>query len=520
MAGAALLVMLFFVLSRLSGLVREMVIGARFGTSAEYDAYLAAFRIPDLLFQLAAGGALGSAFIPVFAAHWVREDRRAAWLLFSRVLNLIMLTLIALSVLAALLAEPIVRIVLAPGFTPEQQALTAALMRIMLAGTVIFGASGLVMAALNAAQHFLTPAAAPVLYNLAIILAAAALAPAYGVYGLAAGVVLGALAHLLVQLPMLLRKGWRPQPTLSLRDSGVRKVALLMGPRVLGLFFVQLHFLVNTILASGLGAGALSALNYAWLLMLLPQGVIAQGVATVVFPTFSAQSAAGQIDAFRRTFERALRVVIFLVTPAAAFLFVLRQPIIALLLERGAFDVHSTWLVAYGLQFYLIGLLFHSMLEIVVRGFYAMQDTWTPVSIGVLAMIGNIALSLALVGWLSFGGLALANSLATLVETCALLWLFGRRLPAGLDRRSLFSAALKTLTATALMAAVVWAWEHWLDAYGGLGSGIPLDGKWLLVSSAALLATMSYLLAHRLLRSEEWALTASLLRRRPSEPKS
>ncbi|PJF45956.1 MAG: murein biosynthesis integral membrane protein MurJ, partial [Candidatus Thermofonsia Clade 3 bacterium] len=184
--------------------------------------------------------------------------------------------------------------------------------------------------------------------NLAIILAAAALAPAYGVYGLAAGVVLGALAHLLVQLPMLLRKGWRPQPTLSLRDSGVRKVALLMGPRVLGLFFVQLHFLVNTILASGLGAGALSALNYAWLLMLLPQGVIAQGVATVVFPTFSAQSAAGQIDAFRRTFERALRVVIFLVTPAAAFLFVLRQPIIALLLERGAFDVHSTRLVAYG----------------------------------------------------------------------------------------------------------------------------------------------------------------------------
>ncbi len=520
MAGAALLVMLFFVLSRLSGLVREMVIGARFGTSAEYDAYLAAFRIPDLLFQLAAGGALGSAFIPVFATHWVKEDRRAAWLLFSRVLNLIMLTLIALSVLAALLAEPIVRIVLAPGFTPEQQALTAALMRIMLAGTVIFGASGLVMAALNAAQHFLTPAAAPVLYNLAIILAAAALAPAYGVYGLAAGVVLGALAHLLVQLPMLLRKGWRPQPTLSLRDSGVRKVALLMGPRVLGLFFVQLHFLVNTILASGLGAGALSALNYAWLLMLLPQGVIAQGVATVVFPTFSAQSAAGQIDAFRRTFERALRVVIFLVTPAAAFLFVLRQPIIALLLERGAFDVHSTRLVAYGLQFYLIGLLFHSMLEIVVRGFYAMQDTWTPVSIGVLAMIGNIALSLALVGWLSFGGLALANSLATLVETCALLWLFGRRLPAGLDRRSLFSAALKTLTATALMAAVVWAWEHWLDTYGGLGSGIAFDGKWLLVSSAALLATASYLLAHRLLRSEEWALTTSLLRRRPSEPKS
>jgi putative peptidoglycan lipid II flippase len=518
MAGAALLVMLFFVLSRLSGLLREMVIGARFGTAAEYDAYLAAFRIPDLLFQLAAGGALGSAFIPVFAAWWVKEEKREAWLLFSRMLNLIVLVLVMLSVMAAFFAEPIVRFVLAPGFTPAQQALTAALMRLMLAGTVIFGISGLVMAALNATQHFLAPAAAPVLYNGAIILAAATLAPAYGVHGLAIGVVLGALAHLLVQLPALWRKGWRPQPALSLSDPGVRKVGLLMGPRVLGLFFVQLHFLVNTILASGLDVGALSALNYAWLLMLLPQGVIAQGVATVVFPTFSALSASGQLDALRRTFERALRVIIFLVAPAAMLLFVLREPVIALLLERGAFDAQSTRLVAYALQFYLIGLLFHSMLEIIVRGFYALQDTWTPVSIGVLAMIGNIALSLALVGRLSFGGLALANSLATLVETCALLWLFGRRLPAGLDWRSLLVAAFKTLTAAALMGLAVWAWEHWLDtrfdAHGGIGSGI--DPRWVLVSSTALLAAACYLLVHQLLRSEEWTLTTTLLRRRRS----
>jgi putative peptidoglycan lipid II flippase len=514
MAGAALLVMLFFVLSRLSGLAREIVIGAQFGTSAQYDAYLAAFRIPDLLFQLAAGGALGSAFIPIFSAYWLKEDKREAWLLFSRVLNLMTLVLVGLGAVAALFAAPIVRNILAPGFSAEQQALTAALMRVMLLGTVIFGASGLVMGALNATQHFLAPAAAPVLYNLAIIAAAFALAPIYGVYGLAIGVVAGSLAHLIVQLPVLARKGYRAQAVLSLTDPGVRKVALLMGPRVLGLFFVQLHFLVNTILASGLGAGALSALNYAWLLMLLPQGIIAQGIATVVFPTFSAQTAAGHTDAFRRTFERALRVVVFLAAPSAALLFVLRRPTISILLERGAFDTESMILVAYGLQFYVIGLIFHSMLEIIVRGFYATQDTWTPVSVGVLAMIGNIILSFLLVGRLSFGGLALANSLATLVETIVLLWLFRRRLPSGLGWRTLLPAMLKTLAATAAMAVAAWAWGRWVYDNVYRGGQMAMNDDWLTVLPGAPLALLIYLLVHWLLRSEEITLTVALLRRR------
>lgn len=514
MAGAALLVMLFFVLSRLSGLAREIIIGAQFGTSAQYDAYLAAFRIPDLLFQLVAGGALGSAFIPVFSAYWLKEDKREAWLLFSRVLNLIVLVLAGLGIVATIFAEPIVRTILAPGFSVEQQVLTADLMRIMLLGTVIFGASGLVMGALNATQHFLAPAAAPVLYNLAIIVAAFALAPGYGVYGLAFGVVSGSLVHLLVQLPVLARKGYRVQKALSLTDPGVRKVTLLMGPRVLGLFFVQLHFLVNTILASGLGAGALSALNYAWLLMLLPQGIIAQGIATVVFPTLSAQMAANQIDAFRHTFERALRVVIFLVTPSAALLFVLRRPIISILLERGAFNTESTLLVAYGLQFYVIGLIFHAMLEIIVRGFYATQDTWTPVSVGVLAMIGNIVLSFLLVGRLSFGGLALANSLATLVETVVLLWLFSKRLSGGLGWATFLPALLKTLFAAAVMGAAAWAWGRWVYDTIFLGGYTAINDDWLTALLGVPIALLIYLLVHWLLRSDEIALTLSLLRRR------
>ncbi|MFM7172139.1 MAG: murein biosynthesis integral membrane protein MurJ [Caldilinea sp.] len=514
MAGAALLVMLFFVLSRLSGLAREVVIGARFGTTADYDAYLAAFRIPDLLFQIAAGGALGSAFIPVFASTWQNNDRQTAWRLFSQVLNLVTLVLVALSLAAAFGAEPLVRTLLAPGFTPPQQQLTVSLLRLMLAGTVIFGASGLVMGALNTTQHFLAPAAAPVLYNLAILAAAFWLAPRYGVYGLGVGVVAGSVTHLLVQLPVLLHKGFRPQWTLSLREAGVRRVALLMGPRVLGLIFVQLHFWINTVLASGLGHGALSALNYAWLLMLLPQGILAQGIATVVFPTLAAQMAAGEDKAFQITFERALRVVVFLVAPSAMLLLVLRRPTISLLLERGAFDTQSMLLVAYGLQFYIVGLLFHAILEIVVRGFYALQDTWTPVRVGVLAMSGNIGLSFLLVGSLSFGGLALANSLATLVETVALCWLLGRRLPTGLGWHDLLPALAKTLVAAAGMGLATWGWGNWVYHTVYLGDLVGWNDDWLTVLVGIPLALSVYLGLHRLLQSEELTLALGLRRQR------
>jgi putative peptidoglycan lipid II flippase len=513
MVSATLLVMLFFVLSRATGLLREVVLSDRFGTSAAYDAYLAAFRVPDMLFQLVAGGALGSAFLPVFAAFWLKQDKRDAWLLFSRVLNLVVLVLVGMAALAALFAEPIVRYLLAPGFSPEQALVTAELMRVMLFGTVVFGASGLVMGALNATQHFVTPAAAPVLYNVAIIAAAYWLGPTLGVRGLALGVVAGSIAHLLVQIPALVRRGVRYTPALSFADPAVRQVAKLMGPRVLGLFFVQMHFVVNTILASGLVAGSLSALNYAWLLMLLPQGIIAQAIATVAFPTFSAQAAAGQFDLLRRTFERTLRVVFFLVTPAAFALLVLRRPTISILFEHGAFDTESMILVAYGLQFYLLGLVAHSLLEIVVRGFYALQNTWIPVTVGVVAMSANVALSFAFVGRLSFGGLALANSVATTAETVLLIWLISRRM-GGLHWRSLAVSALRTLGAALAMAAAVWAWGRWVYVNVYLDGAPALNDDWLTAIGGALLAVLLYAGMAWLLRSAELRMLVDAVRAR------
>jgi len=487
-ARAAGQVMLLFVLSRLLGLMREMTIGARFGTSAELDAYLAAFRLPDLIFQLIAGGALGSAFIPTFTACLTRGDRAGAWRLASAVVNLVLLLLTLIALLAALFAHPLVAHVIAPGFPPAQQTLTAQLLRWLLVSTVIFGVSGIVMSILNSFQHFLSPALAPAIYNLGIIGGAWFLAPRWGVHGLVIGVVAGAAGHLLVQIPALVRRRPHYVLTLGLRQPDVREVGRLMAPRVLGLAAVQLNFLVNTILASGLAEGSLAALNYGWLLMLLPQGVVAQGIATAAFPTFSALAARGERAEMRSVFGDTLRAILFLTIPASVGLFVLRVPLIRLLLERGAFGAASTAAVAYALSFYAWGLIAHAAVEIACRAFYALHDTLTPVLVGLGAMALNIVLSLALRGPLRHGGLALANTVATGLEMLVLLVLLRRRL-GGLEERRVGLAAGRAVLVSGAMALLLaallarWPGASPLLLGGGgivLGGAVYLLGMWAL----------------------------------------
>jgi putative peptidoglycan lipid II flippase len=511
LVNAAMLIMLFFVLSRVIGLAREIMISARFGTSAELDAYLAAFRVPDLLFNLVAGGALGSAFIPTFAVFWTRQQYDKAWLLFSRVLNLITFLLIVITLVVALFAPLLVQRLIAPGFTPAQQMITAHLMRAMLISTVIFGISGLVMGALNAVQHFLLPAAAPLFYNLAIILGAWFLTPRFGIDGLVIGVVVGALLHLLVQLPGLWRMGASYTPSLYWHDPGVREVARLMGPRVLGILFVQMQFLVNTILASGLSAGSLVALNNAWLLLMLPLGIFAQSVATAVFPTFAAQVAAQQTDAMRRTLGQTLRTVLFLTIPAATLLYVLRVPLIGALFQRGRFTSESTQLVAYALQFYALGLTAHAVVEIAVRAFYALHDTLTPVIIGITAMSLNILFSFWWIHRLGYGGLALANSTATTLEMIALLWLLHRR-TAGIEARALLLSIGRHMVAALLMGGICWVWLAW--AMHQHWATLPQVGAILLTLSAAVVGGSVYLVSCALLRSTELQPALALIMRR------
>jgi len=462
-ARAATVVMAFFVLSRVLGLMREMVVGAAFGTSAEYDAYLAAVRIPDILFTLIAGGALGSAFIPTFTGYFARDDAPGGWRLASAVITALLIALTATAGLAWLAAPQLVSWILAPGFTPEQQGLTISLLRIVLIGPIFFGVSGVVMGILNARQHFLLPALAPSFLNLSLIGATWLLAPRMGIRALAIGYVSGAFLHLVVQLPGLRRVGARYHPVLTFRDPGVRQVLRLMAPRLLGLAAVQLNFLVNTNLASRLEEGAVSALNYAWLLMLLPQGVFAQAVATAAFPTFAEQVARGQQESMRRALSTTLRGVLFLTLPAAVGLLVLGRPLVALLFARGAFQASSTQTVAFALAFYALGLLGHAGVEIIARAFYALHDTWTPVWVGGLAMALNILLSLVLMASFAaaelppYGGLALANSIATLLEMGGLSILIRRRL-GGLGEQSLVRSIARNGLAAVAMAAALLVW--------------------------------------------------------------
>ena len=492
LARAATIVMMAFLVSRVLGLAREMIIGNQFGTSRELDVYLAAFRIPDLIFQLIAGGALGSAFIPIFTSYLARGDEKEVWGLASSVLNSVALILTACATLAGIFAPQLVAHVVVPGFTPEEQALTVRLMRLMLVSPVIFGVSGIVMGILNSFQHFLLPALAPAFYNLSIMAGAVFLVPVMGIYGLALGVVAGSLLHLLVQLPELVRKGLAYRPIIDISHPGVREVGWLMLPRMMGLATVQINFLVNTFLASGLGEGSLAALNYGWMLMLLPQGIFAMAIATAAFPTLSELAATEEFVELRLTLSEALRLILYLTIPASVGLIVLREPLIQLLLQRGRFDPSSTQAVASALQFYALGLFAHSALEIVTRAFYSLHDTRTPVLIGAGAMTLNIILSLLLIGPLSHGGLALANSVATIIETSVLLVILRGRLQ-GVDGQRLLRSVLKIGLAALVMGLGV----YW---FGEL-----TRGSHILIRSggAMVLGGTLYLATSLLLRSEE-----------------
>ncbi len=487
-ARAAGTVMAAFLITQLIGLLRGILIYRAFGTSADLDSFNAANRVTEVLFNLMAGGALGSAFIPTFTGLLAQEKRASAWKLASGIANLLLIILTGISLLAFVFAGPVVRhglFVLAPDLSVAQEDLTVALLRIMLPSVVIFGLSGLVMGILNAHQRFWLPAIAPAMYSIGQILGVLLFPPAWGIQRLAWGALLGALLHLLVQLPDLLRLGGNYSPTLGRGTPEVGEVLRLMGPRILGVAVVQLNFIVNTIVALSLPTGSVSAVSLAFTLMLMPQAAIAQSVAIAAMPTFSTQVALGRLDEMRSSLAALLRGVLLLAIPAALGLILLRVPIIRFLYEGGEFSPHSTALAAWALLWYAAGLPGHALVEILSRSFYALHDTKTPVGVGVAAMSLNVLFSFTLpgwfarLGWMPHGGLALANSLATVLEAVVLLVLMRRRL-GGLQGGSIWQAAWQGLLAAALMGVALWIWLNWgpqsagLLVLGGLTMGITM----------------------------------------------
>jgi putative peptidoglycan lipid II flippase len=425
--GAALVVMSGIVASKGLGLVRNIVISHQYGATREYESFLAAISIPDTVFQVLAGGAVSAAFIPVFTAYLAEGQDARAWRLTSALMNLAILVIGIVAVILAVLA-PLVAAVLVPGWDATDQARVTTLTRMMLISPVIFTVSTLATSALNGTRRFALSAAAPLMYNLALIIGAVFLR-GYGIEGLAFSAVVGALLHFAIQIPGLAMIGFRYRPTLGLDLAGTREVAQLMIPRVLGLGVSQLNLLVNVALASFLLPGSIAYLNYAWLILMVPLGVFAMGLATAIFPTFAEQHAAHRTEEEQQTFLFGIRLILYTTIPAAVGLIVLRHPLVSLLLERGAFDEQATAMTAFALLFYAIGLPGHAVIEIVDRVFYAERDTRTPVVVAAGAVGLNIALCLLLMrAPLSFGGLALANSLAALTEASVLTVLLQRRM--------------------------------------------------------------------------------------------
>jgi putative peptidoglycan lipid II flippase len=424
-ARSALTVMGGIAAATIVGLVRQRIVAGQFGTSAAMDAFTAANGLSELLFTMLAGGALAFAFIPIYTQFLTEGDTRSANTLLSQVTNTIFILISLASLVIALLAPTLVSAPwgIGPSFPPEIQALTAQLMRILLLSTIIFAVSSIVTGALHAHQHFLLPAVTPIMYSGGIIFGALLLAPKLGIFGLAWGAVLGSLLHLLVQVPGLILYKIKWRPSLGWRNPALRRVAVLMAPRVIDLLMARISIdWINANLGSGLGEGRVAALRYAYQLMNMPWTLIGTAIGIAIFPTMAALAAQKDVGAQRNALSSSLRAILTLTLPAAAGLLVLGRPLIRLLFEGGEFTAQSTELVYYALQFYVVALLSQSMLEVVVRAFAAQQDTLTPLIVSFFTTALNVGLAIWLSrplseGGLEHGGLALANGIAVGVES-------------------------------------------------------------------------------------------------------
>jgi len=489
-ARAAGTVMLALLFGQLISLARSIFVAGIFGASPELDAFTAANRVSETLFLLVAGGALGSAFIPTFTGLLAHNEKSSAWKLASALANAVTLTLSLLAVLLAIFAPQVVRYALASGFAekPELFALTVSLLRIQLISAVLFGLGGLIVGILNAHRVFFIPALTPALYQLGIIFGAVVLAPSMGIYGLAWGVVLGALAYLLVQIPTLIKQRGTYSFTFGLENPDVRQVIFLMGPRLLGVAVVQLNFWVNIQLASQMGEGSMASLGFAFSLMIMAQAAIAQSVAIAAMPTFSAQHALGKQDEMRNSLATSLRGILLMAFPASVGLILLREPLISFLYQRGKFDSQDVQLAAWALLWYAAGLVGHSIMEVLTRAFYAQHDTKTPVIIGTIAMGLNVVFSFMFVqvfrqiGWMPHGGLALANSLATALEATA-LFIFMRRRLNGMEGSYIARGFVACALAALGMGTGLWFWIQatgslpgWIVTVGGVVIGGTLYG--------------------------------------------
>lgn len=431
LARTSLLIAFFFFIDKILAFVRVAIISRQFAESVDLlDTFNAANNLPDVLFALISGGAIAMAFIPLMSEYLTTQGRAAAWDLFSRVANLAFVVTGSIAVLVAIFAEPIVNAELgiAPGFGPEQRQLLADLMRLNLVGTIIFSISGLVMASLQANQHFLLPAMAPTLYNIGQIFGAIYLVPRYGIHGLVYGVIIGAALHLLIQVPGLFRYQFKWTPALDLRHTGLIEALRLLGPRLLTMFGIQLIVIARDNLASRLDqVGAVTSLTYGWMIMQVPETLLGTAIATAMLPTLAEYAARQDWSEFRLTIERALRILIALTIPVAAVLAAGINPLVRAVF---GFDAETSTLITWTTRAYLITLTGYSIQEVAARSFYARKEPMFPLYAVILRLSLFILIGIAGITLFQDIGAPLIAfaEIALLIEAIVLFGWLNRRL--------------------------------------------------------------------------------------------
>jgi len=493
--------------SRVLGLVREQVMAYWFGASDAMDAFNVAFRVPNLVRDLFAEGAMSAALVPTFTRALTTEGRARAWRLGNSVMNALALVTSVL-VAGGMMFAPAIVSGLAGDYAdvPGKFELTVTLTRIVLPFLVLVAVAAACMGMLNSLHVFFVPALAPAMFNVAAIVSAFTLIPLADDLGVtpiamvAAGTLLGGVGQVLLQWPALRREGFRYAPRLDLHDPGLRQVLALMGPGMIGLAATQLNVFVNTVVATGQGTGAVSWLGYAFRVMYLPIGLFGVSIATATTPALSRLAAGGDTIRMRSTLASSVGLMLTLNVPATLGLAVLAVPIVRLLFERGSFTAADTAATAAALQFYALGLVGYSVVKILSPAFYALGRSRTPAGVGVAAVLLNAVLSVTTAPAFGYRGIALSASVAALFNALTLVVLLRRAL-GGLALSRVTMTLAKAVAAGALMAAASWWTEQWLTAVvpgsslvaqlvrlgGAIGAGVAVLGV-----SAQLLAIREY----------------------------
>ena len=499
-------------LSRIMGMLRDMVVSRLFGAGLYTDAFFAAFQIPNMLRRFFAEGALTSAFVPTFSEWHTRKGEEEARALANVCFTFLTIVMAAITVLG-MVFSPLIVSLMFPGFAanPEKLSVTIFLNRLMFPYIFFVSLVALCMGILNTLRHFFTPAISTVFLNISMILCALFLHDRFQlpIVSLAVGVLIGGLLQLALQLPVLCRKGFSIRPDFRFGHPALKRISLLMGPSIFGVGVYYLNIAVGSILASLLPEGSVSYLYYAQRLFEFPQGIFTVSVAQAVLPSMSRQAAAGDMDALKESLSYGVRLTLFITIPAMTGLIFCATPIFTLLFMGGAFSYAKAVNCGSALLYYSLGLSFVALVRVLVPAFYALKDTRTPVLIALVAFLLNLLFSLILMGPLKHGGLALASSLSALGNMLLLLWFLRKKIGPFGARAIMVSGAKALLASIPMALAVHWIMRtiDWSPAGGRLIKGGVLGG-------AVLAGVAIFLVSAHLLACEEARDLMGLLRRK------